>query len=377
MNRVEQYLNDKLKEREQAGNLRSLKIQRAAVDFFSNDYLGLVTTGALQQMMQASTDEGTTGSTGSRLLSGNTKATEILEDKIAAFHHGEAALLFNSGYDANIGLITAISNRHTIILYDELCHASIIDGTRMGMSAACHKFRHNDVNDLEERLKKLTGKGPILIIVESIYSMDGDTAPLTEIVAIAERYNAQIIVDEAHATGVTGRHGEGVVYTQNLQDKIFARVHTYGKAMGCHGATVIGGALLKHYLINFSRPFVFTTALPGHAIKAIGCAYDHLSSPTFTNQPLHDLITYFRAHVSNGKHSTWSDSASPIQAFITGDNEVSKTLATQLQQAGLQINPILHPTVALGQERLRICLHSFNTREQIDKIFEIINAWCD
>jgi len=375
MNRVEQYLNDKLKEREQAGNLRSLKTQRAAVDFFSNDYLGLVTTGALQQMMQASTEEGTTGSTGSRLLSGNTKATEILEDKIAAFHHGEAALLFNSGYDANVGLITAISNRHTIILYDELCHASIIDGTRMGMSAACHKFRHNDVNDLEERLKKLTGKGPILIIVESIYSMDGDVAPLNEIVAIAAHYDAQIIVDEAHATGVTGRHGEGVVCTQNLQDKIFARVHTYGKAMGCHGAAVIGSTLLKQYLINFSRPFVFTTALPGHAIKAIGCSYDHLSSPTFTNQPLHDIITYFRAHVSNGKHSTWSNSSSPIQAFITGDNEVSKSLATQLQQAGLQINPILHPTVALGQERLRICLHSFNTKEQVDKIFEIINAW--
>lgn len=371
MNHVDQYLASKLKEREQAGNLRQLTIHKAQVDFYSNDYLGLATTGVLASLMHPLSVGGhAVGSTGSRLLSGNSEHAEELERIIATFHKADAALLFNSGYDANIGLFASIADRHATILYDEYCHASIIDGIRLSLSSRKYKFRHNDLNVLEDKLKRRSDAGPVIVAVESVYSMDGDMAPLKDLTELCARYEAQLIVDEAHATGVVGAHGEGVVSSLGLQDEVFARVYTFGKALGCHGAAVIGGDLLKRYLINFARSFIYTTALPDHSIRAIQCAYEYLSDHSFTNQPLHDLITYFRSKINATGNANWKDSQSPIQALVTGDNQKTKQLATAMQQAGLQINPILHPTVPSGAERLRVCLHSFNTTEQVDLLFE-------
>ena len=373
MNRVEQYLADRLEERMLAGNLRRLTTTRAETDFFSNDYLGLVTTGALAMLMHPySFDANDTGATGSRLLSGNSEQAEALENNIATFHKAKAALLFNSGYDANVGLITSITSRNTTILSDELCHASLIDGIRLSQCARRYKFAHNDLNDLAEKLKKYRDAGPVLVVVESIYSMDGDMAPLSAIAALCSQNDAQLIVDEAHATGVTGVHGEGMVCALGLEESVFARVHTFGKAMGCHGAAIVGSNLLKQYLINFSRTFIYTTALPPHAVHSISCAYKHLSHPDFTNEPIHELIAYFRKKIRITGIAGWKDSVSPIQAFITGNNANSKKIAAALQVAGLQVNPILSPTVANGQERLRICLHTFNTNEQVDRLFDII-----
>jgi len=339
--------------------------------FFSNDYLGLVTTGTLTSLMKSSGNVTQPGSTGSRLLSGNSIQAENLEALIASFHKAEAALLFNSGYDANMGLISAITSRNTTILSDELCHASLIDGIRLSQCSRKYKFLHNNVNDLEDKLKK-RGGGQVLVIIESIYSMDGDVAPLADIVRLCENYDAQLIVDEAHATGVIGTHGEGLVCASGLQDKVFARVHTFGKALGCHGAAVVGSALLKQYLINFARTFIYTTALPGHSIHAATCAYQYLNNDSFTNEPLHDLIAYFRERIKDAGNVVWKNSGSPIQIVITGGNERSKQLAAKLQDAGLQVSPILHPTVPLGEERLRICLHTFNTKEQVDTLVQLL-----
>jgi 8-amino-7-oxononanoate synthase len=369
MRPIEQYLNKKLTEREQAGNLRQLRTQRAAVDFFSNDYLGVATNNLLQPLMEGMNMG--TGSTGSRLLSGNTKEAEELEDRIAKFHDAEAALLFNSGYDANLGLITAISSRHNTILYDELCHASLIDGIRLS-HASSYKFLHNDLADLEGKLERNKDRGPILIVTESVFSMDGDMAPLEQMLDIAERYDAAMIVDEAHATGVFGERGEGLVCRLGLADRVFARVHTYGKAMGCHGAAVLGDKLLKSFLINFSRPFIFTTALPPHTVSSITAAYEYLAQANFSNAGLHELIGYFRSKIPGSGMHGWKDSPSSIQALVVGGNEKTKAIATALQNAGLQINAILHPTVTEGEERLRICLHAFNAKEEIDRIFTII-----
>jgi len=158
-----------------------------------------------------------------------------------------------------------------------------------------------------------------------------------------------------------------------LQDRVFARVHTFGKALGCHGAAVVGNEVLKQFLINFARPFVFTTALPGHSVYVAQCAYQYLSGPNFSNTTLHELIAYFRLCIKETGSTGWKDSSSPIQALVVGDNERSKSLATKLQQAGLQVNPILHPTVPLGMERLRVCLHMFNTSEDIDLLFELLS----
>ncbi len=368
MDPVEQYIDSKLQERIVAGNLRTLKTERAQVDFFSNDYLGLATNGLLN------TKSKSTGSTGSRLLSGNSAEAENLEEKIAHFHNAEAALLFNSGYDTNTGLLSSIASRHTTILYDELCHASIIDGIKLSLSPRQYKFKHNDTAELSKKLEQLSSLGPVIIVLESVYSMDGDIAPLKEIAALSKKHNASLIVDEAHATGVFGKNGAGIIAELKLEEQIFARVHTFGKALGCHGAAVVGSNKLKQFLINFARPFIYTTALPAHSIDAISKAYDHLSQPNFSNKELHELITYFREQIKSSGNTGWKDSISPIQALILGSNEKAKATATALQQAGLQVNPILHPTVPQGAERLRICLHSFNTKEEVDLLFQTLNS---
>jgi 8-amino-7-oxononanoate synthase len=373
MNRVAQYLADKLQKRTQAGNLRKLSTHSAGVDFFSNDYLGLVTNGTLAELMQSGgSDFHTTGSTGSRLLSGNSEAAELLEQTIAEFHKAEAALLFNSGYDANVGLIASITGRNTTILSDELCHASLIDGIRLSMAARKYKFGHNDLNGLEALLKKYKHEGPVIVVAESVYSMDGDMAPLADMVLLCEMHDAQLILDEAHATGVMGKHGEGMVCMMGLEDKVFARVHTFGKALGCHGATVVGSNLLKQYLVNFARTFIYTTALPGHSVHAAYCAYQYMSAHNFSNEPLHELIGYFRKKIKETSVERWKDSMSPIQALVAGDNERCKALAAKAQYAGMQVKPILYPTVATGMERLRVCLHTFNTRAEVDRLFEAI-----
>jgi 8-amino-7-oxononanoate synthase len=372
MNPVEKYLQKKLSDREAAGNLRKLSTKSATIDLYSNDYLGFVRTGLLQERMQEKGAPYAAGSTGSRLLSGNSKEAEMLEQKIAQFHNAEAALLFNSGYDANLGLIASITSRHTTILYDELCHASIIDGIRLSHVAKKYKFGHNNIEELNEQLEKAKSDEQIIVVVESVYSMDGDEAPLKAITELTNQYNAVLIVDEAHSTGVIGRHGEGLVCNSGLEDIVFARVHTFGKALGCHGAAIVGSVLLKQYLVNFARSFIYTTALPMHAIKAIDCAYDELLSEQFSNEGLHELIRYFNCRKEEPGIQGWKVSKSAIHALVVGSVENTKVLAQKLQEAGLQINPILSPTVAAGEERLRICLHSFNTKEQIDRLMEII-----
>lgn len=374
MNRVDQYLAARLNERKKAGNLRRLSTSAAAVDLFSNDYLGLATSGIFTNTDNSLSRSKYTGSTGSRLLSGNSPAAEALEKKISTFHKVEAALLFNSGYDANVGLLASIADKHTTILSDELCHASIIDGIRLSVCRHRFKFRHNDTGDLADKLSRYRDTGPVIVVTESVFSMDGDLAPLNEISALCETAGAQLIVDEAHATGVIGRHGEGLVCDLGLEEKVFARIHTFGKALGCHGAAIACSSLLKQYLINFARSFIYTTALPGHSIQAVAGAYEYLSGPDFTNAPLHELIAYFRKCIIVSGADGWKDSNSAIQAFVSGNNERSKMLASKLQRAGLQVNPILHPTVPQGMERLRICLHTFNTKEQIDLLFENLGA---
>ncbi|HYD20974.1 MAG TPA: 8-amino-7-oxononanoate synthase [Flavipsychrobacter sp.] len=365
MDPVEQYIERKLQERIAAGNLRTLKTERTAVDFFSNDYLGIATNNILQ------VGNKTTGSTGSRLLSGNAKETEELEYTIAKHHGAEAALIFNSGYDANTGLLSSIADRHTTILYDELCHASIIDGIKLSHSPRQYKFAHNDVAELEKKLDRHKDTATI-VVVESVYSMDGDMAPLKEIASLTQKYGASLVVDEAHTTGVFGKKGEGVVGELGLQDKILARMHTFGKALGCHGAAIVGSEKLKQFLVNFARPFIYTTALPPHNIEAVRKAYEYLDSESFSSAELHDLIHYFRDKIKKGK-GEWKDCNSPIQVLILGSNEKAKKASELLQSKGLQVNAILHPTVPMGSERLRVCLHTFNTKEQIDLLFNTIN----
>lgn len=370
MNAAQKFIKEKLNERQSNGTYRKLKTESSLVDFCSNDYLGFARSPILKKWIEEEVNtniHALNGSTGSRLLSGNFAYTENLEQEIAAFHQSETGLIFNSGYDANLGLFSALPQRSDTIIIDELIHASIIDGARLSY-ANRYTFRHNDLHSLEDKLKH--AKGCCYVVIESVYSMDGDTPPINEILALTEKYDARLIVDEAHAVGL---YGKGLINQLGLEDKVFARIITFGKALGCHGAIVLGSDLLRQYLINFSRSFIYTTAASFHQIAAIKMAYKlfHLSENEI--QKLKSNIIFFKQNllINPGHNFLQSDSA--IQCIGVGSNEKAKQMALQLQNAGLDVRPILSPTVPKGTERLRICLHSFNTNNEIFLLSDIIN----
>ena len=383
--RDEGFLSRKLNQREERDALRRLRLPEGKVDLCSNDYLGVVRNGLLEDgiLMAASAADTADahGSGGSRLLAGNYPLIEETERAIAKFHLAPAALIYNSGYDANLGLLSSVPQRGDVILYDALSHASIRDGMRLSLAQA-FGFAHNDLDELEKRLRAARegveavggGAGPgkggvevktVFVVTESVFSMDGDFAPLERMAALCRQYDAQLIVDEAHATGVVGGKGEGLVQTLGLEAACFARVHTFGKAVGCHGAVVLGSTLLRDFLINFSRSFIYTTALPPASVRAIARAYALLPRLDAERERLRLLVGRFRETSIVFERL---DSTTPIQVVIVPGNAAVKALATKLQEAGLDVRPILSPTVEKGKERLRIVLHAYNTEEEIDQL---------
>jgi 8-amino-7-oxononanoate synthase len=362
MSKIEQFLNGKLQERKDNLSIRNLSMNIPPFDFCSNDYLGFARSAELKKLIDdtvATLPNYLNGAGGSRLLSGNTQYIEETEQFIADFHLAEGGLIFNSGYDANIGLLSSVLQRGDNIITDELIHASIIDGCRLS-HATRYKFLHNNINDLETKLK--LAKGNIFVVVESVYSMDGDIAPLMEISNLCQRYQANLIVDEAHATGIFGDNGRGLINQLDLTDQVFARIVTFGKAIGAHGAIILGSKSLRHYLINFARSFIYTTAAPIHNVVAVRSAYQLLDH--FDNQLIHKKIALFRKTL-NDKNINALDSESTIQGILFSSNEATKLAANTLQNKGFDVRAILSPTVALGKERLRICLHTFNTDDEI------------
>lgn len=363
-NMNDQFLHVPLSKRREQHAFRQLRVPAPGmIDFCSNDYLGLARSAALQEavhtLLQARPY--THGSGGSRLLAGNYVWIEEAEAMLAAFHETPAALIFNSGYDANVGLFSCVPQKGDTILYDQLIHASIRDGIRLSL-AQSFSFAHNDTADLQKKLQRATGN--IFVAVESVYSMDGDSAPLQLIAAICDQAGAHLIIDEAHATGIIGSKGEGL--TQHLKLSCFARIHTFGKAVGCHGAVIAGSQLLKDYLINFSRAFIYTTALPPTAVAAIMASYDLFPYMHEARAHLAALIARFSAGVETLPSET------PIQVVMRPGNTEVRELAAGLQAAGLDVRAIMHPTVPKGMERLRIVLHSYNTFEEVDKLISLL-----
>ncbi len=358
------FLQKKIGERISNQSFRSLRIQEGMIDFSSNDYLGIAT----QELLHNSEADFSwnAGAKGSRLLSGNYTLIETVEKQIALFHAAEAGLIFNSGYDANIGLLSSVPQKGDTILYDQLSHASLRDGIRLSF-AQSFSFIHNNLNDLERLLKIATGN--IFIVTESVFSMDGDMVDLPILVAIAEKYCAHIIIDEAHATGIIGEKGEGLVQSQGYQQKIFARIHTFGKAVGCHGAVILGSELLRNYLINFARPFIYSTALPPASIANIQNSYALFPAMYEQRDHLNNLIQYFQAGQIKFKILP---SATPIQIILIPGNEAVRKIAAALQAENMDIRAILYPTVPKNAERLRITLHSFNTTNELNKLIALL-----
>lgn len=372
MNHSEEFIKARLDERQANGAYRVLKPENDLVDFCSNDYLGFARSSILRKLVDEEIQANAyyfNGSTGSRLLSGNTAYAEKLEQEIAAFHQSEAGLIYNSGYDANLGLFSSLLQKGDTIIMDELAHASIIDGARLSF-ANRYNFRHNDLQNLEEKLRN--AKGNCYVVIESVYSMDGDTAPVREIQELTERFGAKLIVDEAHAVGL---YKKGLVCQLGLEHRIFARVVTFGKALGCHGAIVLGSTLLREYLINFSRSFIYTTAAPFHQLAAVKMAYQLLGTADDEIKKLKDNISLFKKLLSYNKSLTIIPSDSAIQCIILGDNNKARKMAAQLQNTGLDVRPILSPTVPQGTERLRICLHAFNTTDEIKLLADTLKEY--
>jgi len=366
-------LNKKLIQRKDSNSLRSLTLVKNKIDFSSNDYLGFSKNKSIQEATKRilSSEKFINGSSGSRLVSGSHTLHNTVEQYLADYHHAETALLFNSGYDANLGLFSSILIKGVTVLYDELIHASIRDGIRMS-NANSYKFKHNSLEDLEKKMSRCTGT--VFIAIESIYSMDGDTAPLKKIVDFSKKKNCYLIVDEAHSTGIFGEYGRGMLEGLGLENEVFARIHTFGKAMGCHGAVVLGSHDLRDYLINFSRSFIYTTAASLHSVATIQASYIELKK-TGTIKKLKSNIQYFKEGIIvYNLTSKFIESSSAIHCCIIPGNDMAKTFALSLQEKGFDIKPILSPTVPAGKERLRICLHSYNTHKEIDGLLTLLST---
>lgn len=377
-------LLQKLEERKESNAFRSLPITHKTIDFSSNDYLGFaknenIYANTFQLLLNKGISEN--GATGSRLLSGNHPLYNELEAEIAQICKSESVLVFNSGYDANIGFFSTVPQRGDVVFFDEHIHASIRDGIKMG-NAKSYKFNHNDLEDLRskyqtERSRNLN-EADFYIVTESVFSMDGDSPDLIELAKFCKNESAHLIVDEAHALGVFGKNGGGLIQELGLEKQLFARIITFGKALGCHGAAVLGSPQLKDFLVNFNRSFIYTTGLPPHSIATIIAASKFLELPEAKEQKriLQENISFFKKKIKSLKIDTnFISSDSAIQSCVVPGNDAVKAISIKLFDEGFNVKAILSPTVSEGEERLRFCLHSFNTTEEIGWMLQLLKTY--
>lgn len=365
MEKINSILQNILEERQKEGLYRSLSPSGQGVDFYSNDYLGLAHSTELAKYLTDFEKEfknlqafnWNVGATGSRLISGNHPIFEYFEQQCANFHRAEMALYFNSGYEANLGLLSSIGLENHVILSDKLIHASLIDGLRLS-KAEKRIFKHNNLVDLEKILQQYPMETPKWVVVESVYSMDGDQAPLKELVQLKKVYGFELIVDEAHAGGVYGPQGEGLCVEMQVEHEIFARIITFGKAWGLNGAAVLGNQILRNFLINFARPFIYSTASNIQHIVHLLAIMEWIQKSEENRLKLKQNIEFF---IHNQCSSNWIKSNTAIQSFIIPGNEQVRKKAKEIQDKGFQVKPIVYPTVAKGTERIRITLHSNQT----------------
>ena len=372
-------LTNRLKHREEKNSLRRLRTPSNLVDFSSNDYLGFSKSVPIfEKTHQFLVDKNLNqnGATGSRLLSGNHFLYDEVESFLSDFHQSESATIFNSGYDANIGFFAAVPQRGDIILYDEFIHASIRDGIQLS-NAKAFKFLHNDLEDLEKRLQKQpldlaqSDNCDVYIVTESVFSMDGDSPDLVAISEICKKYNVYLIVDEAHALGV---FDAGLVQELNLENEVFARIITFGKALGCHGAAILGSKALQRYLVNFARSFIYTTGLPPHSLATIQCSYNEMLKEHEHQTKLQENIHHFIDEVKR-LNLNFIPSCSAIHCCIVSGNENIKLVSDKLHQKGFEVKAILSPTVPEHKERLRFCLHSYNSTKEISEVLRLLSTF--
>jgi 8-amino-7-oxononanoate synthase len=341
---------------------------RRLLNLSSNDYLGLASHPAVREAAARAADRGA-GATASRLIVGTDPETCALEERLADFQGTEAALVFGSGFLANAGVISALVGSEDAVFSDRLNHASIIDGCRLSR-AAIHRYDHLDVDQLETLLQRDRSRRK-LIVTESVFSMDGDVAPLREIAELKERYGAALLVDEAHADGVFGPHGEGMAHELGVADRVDVHLGTFGKAFGAYGAYVAGRAVWVQYLLNAARSFVFTTALPPAVIGAVDAALDLVREADRGRSELQAKAASVRA----GLHALELDtqrSETQIVPAVVGGNEAALALARALEDYGVLAVAIRPPTVPEGRARLRFSITAAHERADLDDALKAV-----
>ena len=374
------WIKEFLQKRAQDGLLRKLRPAsgrkngqiyfdgKKYVDLSSNDYLGLTGHPKLIEAAKKALDEFGAGTGASRLLSGDLNIHHRLEESIACFKNKKAALVFNSGYQANVGIFNSLYGKDDVIFSDRLNHASIVDGILLSR-AKVFRFRHNDLNDLDDILKNRRGKfKKALIVTETIFSMDGDRPPLKELVNLKERYDCHMMVDEAHATGVYGKNGSGVVEEEGLSDRVDIIMGTFSKALGSFGAYIAASKEIIDYLINTCRSFIYSTSLPPAVTACNLASLEVIKEEPYRRERLLKNARYFRGMLKNALFETRG--SSQIIPVIIGDSRNTGRIAKELQAKGWWVLPIRPPTVPKIEARLRFSLNFHHNSENLQKLTE-------
>lgn len=323
------------------------------LDFVSNDYLGVA------RMQFPNKEKYFFSGLGSRLIAGNSSSALRTERFLSELFNVESALVFNSGYDANLGFFSTIPQKHEVVLYDQFIHASIRDGLRL-CQAQSYSFRHNDLVDLEHKLVQFNGQS-LIVVVEGVYSMDGDQAPLHQIMDLVERFGAYLVVDEAHSLGVLGQSALGLSHEFYKHQNLLARIVTFGKAVGAHGAAVLSNKDLCDYLVHACRSFIYTTALPPESYRRIEHCLNYVVSNNDLRTNLFQIVDDFS--------QIFNCSQQYIQAIPFSGIQNLKMLMKNAVDEKIAIKGVWSPTVPHGQERIRISLHAFNTTSEITTLF--------
>lgn len=380
--KLNDYLTGILEEKKEQGLLRSLRrvetpqdthivIEgRKLVNFSSNNYLGLCNDPRLKQAAIEALKKFGTSTASSRLISGTFSLHQKLEEKIAEFKKTKSALVFNSGYSANLGIISSLAQSEAIIFSDRLNHASIVDAIILSQ-AKFLRYNHNDTEHLESLLDKYSDTEQKFIITDTIFSMDGDKAELKKIVKLAKDYNAYIFVDEAHATGVFGPGGSGLVEEFGLCEEIDIQMGTLSKALGSFGAFVCGSKALTDYLVNTSRAFIYTTSLPPAVLAASIKAIEIIKEEPQRRSKLWENIEFMRGNIV-GMGLDCLNSSSAIIPIMLGDNNLTMEFSKRLFESGIFIQGIRPPTVGQGKARLRITLTATHTKDDLSRALDAI-----
>jgi len=331
----------------------------------SNNYLGLTSHPKVKKAAAAATMKYGTGCAGSRLLNGTLDVHVELERKLARFMNREAALVFSTGYQVNVGTLSCLLDRHDVVFMDATNHASLIDGVRLSFGKSL-KFRHNDADDLERKLARVDDEKGKLIVVDGVFSMEGDLTPLPEIVRHKKKYGARLFVDEAHSLGVFGEHGRGVAEHFGVEDEVDLVMGTFSKSLATVGGFITGDAEIIEYIQHTARSQIFSAAIPPGAVAAVSAAIDIVEAEPERRARLWENTEYMRTELSALGFETCG-SQSPVIPLLIGDDAATFQMAKRLQEEGVFVNPVIPPAVPVGHGVIRTSYMATHKREHLDQ----------